>query len=161
MSGLTDLRSRAGKAVATLAALTALALPGGAGAAPPVKLPDLTIASVVVTQSTAPFTYTVTVANVGNAPVDLVDISLHGWFSADDHLNPAPTPETGDSGACGLSAAPPGTRGRLRPRATTTVTISCSNVPQPDQDNLIVLVDDVGAVTESNEGNNQLVRPLS
>jgi hypothetical protein len=114
--------------------------------------PDLDIAGIVLGDGVTPQGYVVVVRNVGNGTADLTGVGVQGYYGPTATYNSA----TG-TGACGQSFNNGTT---LAAGTTVNITVGCSFAGAVGDKYLVVRVDATGALTESNESNNDLAKGL-
>jgi subtilase family serine protease len=107
---------------------------------------DLVIDSIALEQPDISYahSWTAVIDNIGDRSVDLSQVIVQGFYSADTIVDGL------DAGACGTTAT-----GTLAPNATAAVLVSCSAAPGVEHVYLIAVVDIGEQVAESNEANNQ------
>ena len=131
--------------------------------------PDLTITNISRTVPAGyptPWSYTVSVQNIGNATADVTNAVVQGYWtsSTDTTVYPppgGPSSSPGGDPACGTIMQPFATS--LAPGASVDVVVGCGgNGPTASTDtNLMVGVDVTNIIAESHENNNVAVIPLT
>ncbi|MGB2874278.1 MAG: CARDB domain-containing protein [Gaiellaceae bacterium] len=115
----------------------------------PLPGPDLTITSIDYPNGDLS-ACVVTVKNIGTTTADLTGVIVQGYYEPDTAYNPI----TGDpAGGSTFS------QGTLAPGATAQVTICTGSAPSTDH-YLVVKVDALNVLAESNEDNNVAYKPL-
>jgi CARDB len=130
--------------------------------------PDLTITNISLTATNGdpvPWSYTVTVKNIGTGTANVTNVVVQGYYTGSTDTSVFPPPGgasqvAGGDAACGTIMDPFATT--LAPGASVDVIVGCGSGPTVSADtNLMVGVDVNNIVAESNENNNVAVVSLT